>query len=167
MGDSCFTTPCWFLPCIHMNQLQVHIHPLPLDPPSHSLGCHRALGLSSPLHTVNSHWLSISHMVMCLFPSCSLHSFHPLPHQVHKTILCLHLHCCPANRMLETLIGTKTFLLNSWASGGAWWGGPQIPLSLEEDSYSGGDTFIDVIRQSSDLFTPYGKLWTVEAKSSS
>ena len=67
-----------------MNQPQVHVCPLPLEPPSHlpphptPLGCHRVLGFSSLLYTVNSHWPSISHMVMRLFPSYSLHSFHLL-----------------------------------------------------------------------------------------
>ena len=43
----------------------------------------------SPLkHTANSHWLSVSHMVMHMFQCCSLYSS-PLafPHCVHKSLL--------------------------------------------------------------------------------
>ena len=48
MKDNCFTTLCWFLPCINMNQPLVYICPLPFETPSHlpphpaSLGGHRA-----------------------------------------------------------------------------------------------------------------------------
>ena len=31
----CFTILCWFLPYINMNQPQVYMCPLPLEPPSH------------------------------------------------------------------------------------------------------------------------------------
>ena len=34
LEDNCFTTLCWPLPYINMNQSQVHIHPLPLELPS-------------------------------------------------------------------------------------------------------------------------------------
>ena len=63
---------CWFLPYNNVNQPQVYLCPLPLEPPSHlpphptPLGCHRALDLSSLHHTTNSHWLSIVHMVKCV-----------------------------------------------------------------------------------------------------
>ncbi|CAM9809476.1 unnamed protein product [Rangifer tarandus platyrhynchus] len=43
-----------------------------------SLGCHRALGLSSLSHKSNSHWLSISHMVIPMFQYHSLNVSHPL-----------------------------------------------------------------------------------------
>ena len=32
MEDNCFTILCWFLPNINMNQLQVYLCPLPLEP---------------------------------------------------------------------------------------------------------------------------------------
>jgi len=50
LEDNCFTTLCWPLPYINMNQPQVHMCLLPLEPPSHlpphptPLGCHRTLG---------------------------------------------------------------------------------------------------------------------------
>ena len=31
---NCFTEFCWFLPNINMNQLEMYICPLPLEPPS-------------------------------------------------------------------------------------------------------------------------------------
>ena len=34
LEDNCFTILCWFLPYINMNQPQVYIYPLPLEPPS-------------------------------------------------------------------------------------------------------------------------------------
>ena len=56
----------------------------PLEPlfqpplPRPSLGCHRAPVLSSLGQGANSHWLSISLMVVPMFPFYFLHSPHPL-----------------------------------------------------------------------------------------
>ena len=67
-----------------MSQPEVYVCPLPPEPPSHLLphpsppGCHRAPGLSSLRHTANSHWLSILHLVMCMFQCNSPNSSHPL-----------------------------------------------------------------------------------------
>ena len=75
---------CWFLPHIPMNQPQVYRCPLPLEPPSHlpahptPLGCHRAPSLGSLSRTANSHWLTIFHIEMCMFPCYSVSSLHPL-----------------------------------------------------------------------------------------
>ena len=58
--------------------------PLPLEPPSHlsphptALACLRALGLSWLNHTENSHWLSVLHMVICMFSCYPLNLSHPL-----------------------------------------------------------------------------------------
>jgi len=50
-------------------------------------------------HTANSHWLSLFHVVMFMYPCYSLHSPHPLPPTLCPQVrsLCLRLHCCPAN----------------------------------------------------------------------
>ena len=54
----------WFLLYTSMNQPQVYICPLPLEPPFHfpprltPLGCHRVLTLSSLCHRADFHWLS-------------------------------------------------------------------------------------------------------------
>ena len=55
---------------------------LPSPTPSHPSGLSQSTGLSSLCHTANSHWLSILHMVMCMFPCSSLSSSHLLssPH---------------------------------------------------------------------------------------
>ena len=64
-----------------MNQPLLYICPLPLESPSHfpphptPLGSHRAPGLSSLLLFSNFHWLSILHMVMCMFPWYSMNPF--------------------------------------------------------------------------------------------
>ena len=76
---------CWFLPYINMDQPQVYICPLLLEPPSllplhprHPPGLSQTPGLSSLSHTANSHWVSILQMLVRMFPCYSLHSSHPL-----------------------------------------------------------------------------------------
>ena len=84
---------------------------IPMSPPSHlpphptPLGCHRAPDLSSLHHTANSHWLSVLHMVTYMFQCYSLYSSHPLLPTLCSQIrfLYLHLHCCPANRLISTI----------------------------------------------------------------
>ena len=82
MKDKCFTILCWFLPNINMNQPEVYLCHLSLDPSSplpprpSPLGCHRAWFEFPPL-TANSHWLSTLHMVMCIFRCYSLHTSYP------------------------------------------------------------------------------------------
>ena len=56
---------------IHQHKSALGIHtsppswtPIPSPSPSHPLSCHKALGFGSLHHTLNSHWLSILHMVM-------------------------------------------------------------------------------------------------------
>ena len=45
---------------------------------------------------------SVLHMVACVFPCCSLHES-PFPHCVHKLVLCVCVHCCPADRLISTV----------------------------------------------------------------
>ena len=59
--------------------------------PSHSSRLLQSPSLSSLSHTGNSHWLSVLHIAVCIFPCYSLHLSHlllppPLPH-VHKSVL--------------------------------------------------------------------------------
>ena len=85
----------------HESAIGIYISPFPIEPSSHlpphptPLGCHRALALSSLHHTTNSHWLSILHMVMYMFPCYFLISSHLLlPLLCPKFYpLCLHLLC--------------------------------------------------------------------------
>ena len=76
LEDNCFTILCWFLPYINMNQPQVYIGSLPSM--SHPSKLSQGIVLSSLCCTANPHWLSILHMVMCMFPGYALHSSHPL-----------------------------------------------------------------------------------------
>ena len=45
---------------------------LPPSRPSHPSMLSQSTGLKSPSHTANSHWLSILHMVVYMFPCYSL-----------------------------------------------------------------------------------------------
>ena len=90
MKNNCFIILCWFWPHVNTNQY-VYICLLPLESTSHllphsiHLGCHRAPDLSSLNHTVNSHWLTILHILVYMFPCYSFHSSHtPLPPAIHK-----------------------------------------------------------------------------------
>ena len=82
-----------------------HTYVPSLPPHPTPLGCHRAPGLSSLRHTANSHWLAILHTVMYMFPCCCLNSSPSLHPPLHSQVcsLCLHLHCCPANRFISSL----------------------------------------------------------------
>ena len=74
----------------------------------------RSTGLSSLHHTANSPWLSILHMVICMFPAalsvCSTLSF---PHCVHKYVLSVCLRRLPD---CLTLKGIYLFCFFNWVS---------------------------------------------------
>lgn len=55
--------------------------------------------------------LPILHMVVCMLPSSSLNSVHPLlaPPCPQVFSLCLHLLCCPSNRFTSTIFLTYVF----------------------------------------------------------
>ena len=61
---------------IHVSLPSEYFSHLPLYPIP--LGCHRTLALGALLHALNSHWISVLHMVMYMFPCYYLKSFHPL-----------------------------------------------------------------------------------------
>ena len=110
MKNNCFIILCWFWPHVNTNQY-VYICLLPLESTSHllphsiHLGCHRAPDLSSLNHTVNSHWLTILHILVYMFPCYSFHSSHPLLSLPESQVcsLCLNLHCCSTNRFISTI----------------------------------------------------------------
>ena len=82
---------------LHMSALSwTHLPSSSLSHPS---------GLSCLCHAANSHLLSILHLVMYMFPFYSLNSSHPLLPLLFPQVssLCLHLHCCPANRFISTI----------------------------------------------------------------
>ena len=97
-----------------------------LPPHITPLGCHRALGWAPciiqqipPAYVFLHQWAQSCltlcdpmdcstpgfHMVMYMFPCYSLHSSHPLlpPLGPQVCSLCLHLHCCPANKLISTI----------------------------------------------------------------
>ena len=61
--------------------------------------------------------LSILHTVMHMFPYHSVHLSHPLLPPLFPQVcsLCLHLHCCPANRFIRTIFLDSTYMcVNMW-----------------------------------------------------
>ena len=113
MEDSCFTTLCWFLPYININQSQVYICPLPpeMPPPHHpsSIPSHpsrlsQSTGLSYLCYIANSHLLSILHMAMYVF--ILFISFVPpsFPSGVHKSILYVCVSIAALQRRFTSII---------------------------------------------------------------
>ena len=91
---------CWSLPYINMNQPQVYICPLPLEPssPPHPSRLSQSTSLSFLSQSANPHWLSISHIshtTLSVLPTLSF------PLHVHKSVLHVYLHCCPASRLIS------------------------------------------------------------------
>ena len=66
----------FFLPCINMTQPMCPPSGTSLPPPtsSHPSRLSQSPSLSSLSHAANSHWLSVLHMVVYMFPCYSLHS---------------------------------------------------------------------------------------------
>jgi len=83
--------------------------PLNIPPPptsSHPSRFSQSTSLSSLHHPGNPHWLSMFHMVMCMFQYCSRFvppSHPPLCHQVCP--LCLHLH--PALQIHSSMLSPR------------------------------------------------------------
>ena len=77
----------------------------PFPIPSHPPRLSQSTGLSSLCHTAHSCLLSVLHMVVYMFAYYSLSSSHPLlpPLCPQVCFVCLHLHCCPANRFISTI----------------------------------------------------------------
>ena len=77
--------------------------PTPFHPSRLSQGW--APTVSSLYHTANSNWLSILQMVMHIFSVLLFQFFHLFPSPTVSQVcsLCLHLHCCPANRFISTI----------------------------------------------------------------
>ena len=85
----------WFLPYINMNQPQVHVCPLPPISQPSRLSQGRSLSSLSRTAIPPGYLLYTGQP---LFFCCSLHSSRPLlPDLCPQSVLCLHLHCCPAN----------------------------------------------------------------------
>ena len=112
MEDNCFTI--LLASAIPQHESAIGIH-MSLDPPSQlppdptPLSCHRALSHKANLsflhHTANSHWLCILYMVMYMFQGYFFNSSLPLLPPLYPQVcsLCLHLHCCSANRFISAI----------------------------------------------------------------
>ena len=97
--------------------------------PSYPSRMSQRTGLSSLSHTTNSHWLSVFHMVVYMFPWYSLHSSHlllpPQPH-VHKSPLShpwsdLRSHHQPAGQQARGhLLTTPAYSMKNTLCPGLW-----------------------------------------------
>ena len=108
MEDNCFIIA--LVTAIHQHEPATGIHmslpswtPFPSPTPSYSSKLSQSTGLSSPCHTAESPWLSVLHMVT--YVSILYQFAPPSPsHTVSASVsLCLHLHCCPADRFISTI----------------------------------------------------------------
>ena len=93
LNNNCFTEFCCFLSNLNMNQPQVYIYPLPLDPPSYlpphpsPLGWYRALFVPWAIQQIPVGYLF--YIWWCKFPYYSFLTSHPplpSPHG-HKSLL--------------------------------------------------------------------------------
>ena len=87
---------------------------------------------------------SIFRMVLCMFPGCSLHLSHPLLPQLCSQVCspCLHLHCCPANRFIGTILETKidirkihTMVISLKPSMWVWVVSSEAPVPLDQRKF--------------------------------
>ena len=122
----------------HESAISIQMAPTLESPspfPSHPtlLGCHRTPDLSSLCHPANSHWLSILHMVIHMFPCHYLDSSHPLPPTLCPPVcsLCLHLHCCPEKESIYICV--NIWYLFFWLTT-LWIGGPRLIHLTRTDS---------------------------------
>ena len=113
---------------IHRHESATRIHPsppswisLPSPTPSHLSRLSQSPGLTSLCLTANSHRLPVLHMVMWMFPRCSLNS-PPLPPALCPQVrsLCWHLHCYPASRLISTVFHSITCLNIQYLSFSFW-----------------------------------------------
>ena len=80
----------------------------PPSTPFHPSRLSQRTGLNSLCHRVNSHWLSI--LCICVNASLPNHPTISFPNIVHKSVLCLCLHCCPANRCICTIFRDSVYM---------------------------------------------------------
>ena len=100
LNQSIITMLCQFLLCNSVNQLYVYPLLLSLPSPPQPSRSSQSTKLSSLCYTAASHQLGVYAKCYALNQSPSLL---PCPH-VHKSILCLLLYSCPANRFFSTIV---------------------------------------------------------------
>jgi len=131
LEDNCFTMLCWFLPYINMNQSQVYICPLPLEPPSHlppeshPSRLSNSTGFEFP-ESYGKSPLANSFTYGNIYVSMLLSQFVPPSPSptVSTSLFCLHFHCSPANGFINILEREWWKIkLESWSrilKGGKW-----------------------------------------------
>ena len=118
--------------------------PTPFHPSRLSQGW--APTVSSLYHTANSNWLSILQMVMHIFSVLLFQFFHLFPSPTVSQVcsLCLHLHCCPANRFISTIFLVYVYIcINIWHLFFSFW---------FTSFYIISSRFIHLIRTDSNVF---------------
>ena len=95
----------WFLLYINMDQAWVYMSPpswtsFPPPAPSHPTKLSQSTSLSALSHIANSHWLSVLHVFVYIFPCYSPFTTPHLPKPQQSLLLCysllLYLSCLPA-----------------------------------------------------------------------
>ena len=95
LEDNCFITLCWFCRTSTWVSHRYMYVPSLLNVPPISVTIHpsrlsQSTGLSSLCHTANSHWLSVLHMAVYMFPCYSLYPSYPLlPYFLFPYCLCV------------------------------------------------------------------------------
>ena len=93
---------CHTLPWINHSYMYVPTRPPPC--PSHSSRLLHSPSFSSLSHTASFHWLLYAWQCICFHATLSIHSpVLPTPPHSWVCCLCLHLHCCSANRFISTI----------------------------------------------------------------
>ena len=91
------------------------LNPLPSLSPVRLFRLSENTGLSSLFHIANPHLLFVLHVVMYVFPCylsvCPILSF---PHCVHKPVLYVCLHCCPADKLISTIFLDFIHIIHSF-----------------------------------------------------
>ena len=110
LENNCFTILCWLLPYINMNQPEVYICPLPLEPST--LFHPSTLSESTRFELYSKFSLVILHMVMytfqCYFPNL-LHPLLPLLClQVCSLYLCIQY--CLAHRFISPIFVDSIYI---------------------------------------------------------
>ena len=98
-GCFCHTSTLISIRYTYVPSFLNHPTPPPPPPPSRSYSSRLSQSFGFLCHTSNSHWLSILHMVMCMFQCYFPKSSHPLLPTLCSKCLCLL--CCPAAMKLE------------------------------------------------------------------
>ena len=112
-----FTILQWFLPYIDMNQPWIYMcspsrSPLPTPSPSHPCESSQCISLEHLSQASNLDWRSVSHLIIYMFPCCSLRSSHPrfLPQSPKVCSIHLCLFFCLTYRVIITIFLNSMYM---------------------------------------------------------